>query len=106
MFFFPTHCSRQCSHGVCHPAWSDDYDDPATTIAVDDDDNGYNSHAPPSVSLQEVRAIHLRVPKTPRSLASPAALATGSDVFADIGRFVLEQSGRMDLLGNSSAEEV
>ncbi|XP_076435497.1 uncharacterized protein LOC143275346 [Babylonia areolata] len=86
-----------CSRGVCHPAWLDDNDndsDPTTT-----NDNELSKENPPAFSLREVRAIHLRIPKVPESLSSPEALRSGSDMFADVGRFILRQAGRAELLG-------
>ena len=63
------------------------------------DSDNYPSPPPASFSLEEVRAAHFRAPKIPAALASPRAILNSTcDMFADIGRYVLEQSGRADLL--------
>ncbi|KAH9504517.1 hypothetical protein Btru_063013 [Bulinus truncatus] len=46
----------------------------------------------------EARSFHFTVPKPPGSLTSPGAIKNGQDMFAQIGRHMLEKSGRLDLL--------
>ncbi|KAL8577199.1 hypothetical protein ACOMHN_061326 [Nucella lapillus] len=92
-----------CVHGICHPSWSDNNDDDNP----DDDrpimaDNDNNDQQAPAFNVQEVRAIHLRVPKVPESLSSPGAVKAGTDMFADIGRYVLRQADRQDLFGEDA----
>ena len=83
-----------CSHGTCHSTWADDYNR-RTTV----DSDNYPSQAAPVFSLDEVRAVHFRAPRIPEALARPSAiLNTTSPTFAHIGRYVLQRSGRTDLL--------
>ncbi|KAK7491067.1 hypothetical protein BaRGS_00017763 [Batillaria attramentaria] len=75
-----------CAMGECHPAW---LEDPSSNVSG-------KSREP--FDWREARAVHFRKPKLPPSLASPRDVMEGKDIFAEIGRHVLEMSGRKDLL--------
>ena len=46
----------------------------------------------------ETLVVHVTGPDPEKSLVSPDALKRGTDMFADIGRYVLQKSGRDDIL--------
>ena len=44
--------------------------------------------------------VHPNAPDPEKSLVSPKTLKIGTDIFADIGRYILEKSGKLDILDN------
>ncbi|XP_076458376.1 uncharacterized protein LOC143292086 isoform X2 [Babylonia areolata] len=48
--------------------------------------------------LQEVRSLHVTKPKPHPTFTSPETVKEGKDMMAEIGRFILEKSGRRHLL--------
>ncbi|PVD32149.1 hypothetical protein C0Q70_07578 [Pomacea canaliculata] len=78
-----------CYFEKCHPTWEKDswqesYDWKPTTFNV-----------------TGVHAIHVTHPNPVASWETPKTLKKGTDFFAEVGRHVLKQSGRMHLLQTS-----
>lgn len=74
---------------ICHPSWEENY--------VRDI---YDTTKPLQLTdwKTEVRAFHITGPKPHPSLASPKALAAGKGFIAGVGKYILEKSGRQNLL--------
>ena len=77
-----------CFKDVCHPTWQPDYRRPLSDTR------------PPTQPWhwKEARSVHVTYPKPAPSLANVWALANGTDIYAQMGRHVLDKSGRLDLL--------
>ena len=75
-----------CFNSVCHPHWQR----PPLWDLRRDGGNGYN--------WTECHAVHIPAPKPAASFQSLAALRNSSDMYAHIGRWVLDRSGRSRLL--------
>ncbi|KAK7106105.1 uncharacterized protein [Littorina saxatilis] len=76
-----------CGETVCHPSWGVSYDTKVLPLSA------------PFPLRQEARSFHLGRPRPQASLASLDSVKHTHDAFADIGRMVLEKSGRKNLLG-------
>uniref|UniRef100_A0A2C9LMV0 Alpha 1,4-glycosyltransferase domain-containing protein n=1 Tax=Biomphalaria glabrata TaxID=6526 RepID=A0A2C9LMV0_BIOGL len=76
-----------CFYGVCHPTWQPDYKRDIM-----------DQRPVPAFAWREARSFHFTVPKPPESLTSPAAVKNGDDIYAEIGKLILEKSGHLDLL--------
>ncbi|XP_059142438.1 uncharacterized protein LOC131930094 [Physella acuta] len=81
------HLQIICFEGICHPAWHENYI------------RGISDKRPvDSFDWRDGRSFHFTVPKPPGTLTSPENIRNGKDIFAEMGRFILEKSGRTDLL--------
>ncbi|KAH9504516.1 hypothetical protein Btru_063011 [Bulinus truncatus] len=76
-----------CFYGECHPTWQQDY--------IRDI---WDKRPVPDFDWREARSFHFTVPKPPESLKSVEGIKNGRDIYAKIGRHVLEKCGRLDLL--------
>ncbi|KAL8559325.1 hypothetical protein ACOMHN_060015 [Nucella lapillus] len=85
---FYRHLQVMCDMGTCHPSWEDgfrrDINDHSPTLAFD--------------WRTETLVVHVTRPDPETSFVSPKALKEGKDMFAEIGRNILQKSGRFSLL--------
>ncbi|XP_025089211.1 uncharacterized protein LOC112561140 [Pomacea canaliculata] len=76
-----------CYIDICHPTWEKDFrrgmDDRKSTLPF---------------NVTDVHAVHVTYPKPAKSWETPKTLKEGTDFIAEVGRHVLKQSGRMNLL--------
>ena len=81
-----------CDLGICHPAWEDgyqrDFNDRRATL--------------PFYWRNETFTVHVTRPDPEKSLESPQSLKKGTDIFAEIGRYILEKSGRQAIINKLS----
>ncbi|XP_059142439.1 uncharacterized protein LOC131930095 [Physella acuta] len=87
LLYVDRYLQATCYHGVCHPTWQPDY----FRDILDE-----NPVEP--FDWRDARAFHFTAPKPPESLSTPEKIKNGKDVFAEMGRMILEKSGRLDLL--------
>ena len=87
---FPSSPQVICHRDVCFPTW---LKHPVNIT------RGDSRLLDPFPLMQEAFTVHVTMPKPHPSLASPETVKTGSDMFAEIGRRILEKSGRKHLLG-------
>ena len=77
-----------CDFGICHPSWEPgfrrDIDDRRPTLDFD--------------WRNDTLVVHVTRPDPETSFVSPEALKRGTDMFAEIGKNIIQKSGRMDLL--------
>ena len=72
-----------CDLGICHPSWEPgfrrDIMDRRPTVPFD--------------WRKDTLVVHVTTPDPERSFVSPENLKHGTDMFAEIGRHILEKSG-------------
>ena len=79
-----------CDYGTCHPSWEKGFqrkiDDHRKTLGFD--------------WRKDTFLVHVTRPDPETSFRSPWHLKTGVDMYAAIGRNILEKSGRMNVLND------
>ena len=76
-----------CYKDICHPTWQPDYRR-----------HVWDTRPTLPWHWKEARSVHVTYPKPTRSLANVWALKNATDIFGEMGRYVLEKSGRLHLL--------